>query len=142
MSDEMILEDGRQWYAANWVVGSVLNGISRELSEIGADPIFCEWLHDRSSRCGGCIGFDVRGISQQHRELFYAGARRAFIRLINEGPNNWKDPSYYPSYVKKFEQLLTMKEHIDRGELPESLNDFPEAIEFDGQLMDLTDRWN
>jgi hypothetical protein len=142
MSDELILEDGRQWYAANWVVGDVLAKIADELSELGGAPVFCDWLRDKSQRCGGCIGFDLRGLSDNHRKSFYIGAHRAYLRLIANGPKGWNDPSCFSGFVEKVARLLTMKEHIDKGQPPNSLNDFHEAIGFDGEFLDLTDRWS
>ena len=142
MTDEIILEDGRVWSAASWAVDRVLQEIAKDLSESGGDPVFCGWLRDKSGHCNGLVGFDVRGLTDRHRTEFYEGVRRAVDRLKAEGPTGWREPSAFDNFIKHFSQLLVMKEHIDRGEPPESLNDFQKAIEFDGQILDLAERWD
>jgi hypothetical protein len=141
MGDYILLEDGRAWAGASWLVSAVLREIAVSVNAHPKGGPLAQWLRARSTRPNGLMSFDLRGLDAVSRRLFWRGAHSAFQRRIVRGPEGWHDLSFYPGYLDRFHDLLRMVKAIQRREPPERLNHFSATIPYDGTLEDLSDTW-
>ena len=54
-------------------------------------------------------------------------------------PETWGD-SHYSGFC--LQRLLQMQDSICRGEPPEALNDLEKAVDFDGEMENISDLWS
>ena len=132
MGDFIDLEDGQIWGAASWVVRGVLDSIAGVVLEDGDDPLFGAWLLDCSERGPGLASFDLRGLSCERRELFFAAAKRGLEKKLSAGLGAWENEEAFEKFIKTFRLL------VSRSGTPW----FNGKSDWDGKEIDVSDLWH
>ena len=137
MSSLMYLEDGRALNRSNLGYCGMLVLIAREIPE--QHKRLRTWLEDLSDRTAPFCEFDIRGLSDEHRQTFWTAAARAgvIIRAKYGGdamPSNaWA--------AENLLHLLRMHSSIVAGEPPSALNDLDMTTPYSGMPEDLQLLW-
>ena len=138
MSCVLILEDGRALHRSNLGYSVMLELISREVSD--QHEKLRTWLADLAERPAPYGEFDLRGLANEHRAEFWAAAERAFAEAIRRhGPEGTWPANAYGS--ESLVHLLRLHASVLAGESPSALNDFKDAMPFDGKPEDLDTLW-
>jgi hypothetical protein len=134
MSDHIILEDGRVWHAASWVLRKLYSDIAEYLRESGENQDLADWFDYKSEKCGGLMWFDVRGFTENERAVFWHAVQYALKKTLKEQSKDWPMPEFFPSYIERIRRLLRMRRSIRRREPPQFLNDYQITFPFEGKL--------
>jgi hypothetical protein len=124
MAGFIVLQDGRAYAASNWGFDRTVAAIAAVLSERKESQALAEWLMQQSSEIVG-MGMgkvDIRELTAQNRELFINAVREAFKRAEAQDLGGWYDPQLFPSWLGRFQDLVTMLDSIERGEPPATFN--------------------
>ncbi|WP_212722523.1 hypothetical protein [Zooshikella ganghwensis] len=101
---------------------------------------FSKWLEDVSDRPAPFMDFDLRGLDDADRKIFYACAREAFDELKEvHGDDVIERESAYSA--RNLARLIQMYKKILKNEEPALLNDLDHIKEFDGSKIDFNDIW-
>ena len=131
MGDSLVLETGKLWGGASWLVRKVLAAIADVIREQGVNERFAVWLLDCSQRSAGLAGFDLRGLPEVDREVFFDAASIALQKARTQSDECWSTPGAFDGYIEAF-TLLTQ----NRG-----CPWFHGTLEWDGELIDFDDLW-
>ena len=108
--------------------------------EAGERPALARWLSDMSHRCAPFVDFDIRGLSEYDRIVFWSAAERALKALAEKwGPGFLEIENMWSGNV--LNDLLEMRKRILAGEPASKLSDFKVVFKFDGQPIDLNELW-
>lgn len=141
MSDVLTLEDGRMWWASNRLWHSVLKRISESAVALQPSHPLGPWLVALVEHgMNGASGFDLRGLSDDERALFWNAASDGLAHYRRQG-ERWTDAQAFAVAVEHFELLLRMHASVVAGEAPEALNTSTVVAEWDGEVIDVTDLW-
>ena len=115
MTASITIEDGQDWWAANWAYDAVVEQIAKQLFADPSQREFAAWLRERTCEINGPgVGYvDVRELAPADRLAFREAAKRAYKEALNTGPAGWFDPLAFPGWLASFERLLQMWEAID-----------------------------
>lgn len=118
MSTYIDLDDGRSWWAANWAYDAVIESIAAELHSSTLEREFAAWLRTKTClECGPGLGsLDVRELSPACRLAFCKATRRALENAATQGGSEWQQPEFFPGWITKFRELVSMMDAIDRRE--------------------------
>ena len=137
MAALLVLEDGRLFHGSSMGVDGVLTLASREIDDEHSK--LRRWLEDKGSRCAPFQDFDLRGLSEKHRVVFWEACEKALKRLedkygaISELPGNHRA-------AHTLVRLVQEHRSVEAGEpIPE---DSKPARTFDGSMEDLDDIWS
>ncbi len=131
MGDCIALENGSLWGGASWFVCSVLKDVAVAMRDVNMDPAFSRWLLDCSRRPNGLAGFDMRGLNSEQRAKFFKAAAIALETRKEKGPQGWKEPENFESYIDKF-ALLVRKQGAPN---------YRGTIKWDGRKIDICEIW-
>lgn len=130
-------EDGRAIYSSTLGTAAGLELIAGAIDE--NEQKLKIWLSDVSDRCAPFLDFDLRGLTEQHRTVFWHAADSAFRSLVTNNPDILDAPNAFSA--RFLNRLLAMHQSVLSGEPPQALSDFQEVFEFDGQMIDLDELW-
>lgn len=139
MSCILLLDDGRALHRSNLGYSVMLELVSREVSDAHAK--LGVWLADMANRTAPYGEFDLRGLTEEHRDEFWSAAARA---LESAYQRHGSEESLWPknSYgAECLAHLMRMHRSIVSGEPPSAFNDLNDVIEFDGKMEDLDHFW-
>ena len=124
MAGFIVLPDGRAYAASNWGYDRVIGCIAQVVAEQDQGRALSEWLLEQRSmvRGSGLGSVDVRELTPSNRSLVLDAVWQAFERAAARGPAEWCEPSFFPSWLERFRDLVGMLESIDRGEPPQAFN--------------------
>ena len=138
MAKVLLLEDGRALHRSNLGYSVMLELVSREVSD--AHIRLRAWLADVAGRPAPHDEIDLRALTQEHRDEFWAAAERALASVLTRhGPR-----SSWPQNARGAESLwhlLELHRSMVAGEPPSALNDLKEVIDFSGEPEDLAQLW-
>ena len=118
MSTCIDLDDGRSWWAANWAYDAVIESIAAELCSSTLEQELAAWLRMQTcAECGPGLGsLDVRELSPGCRLAFRKATRQALQTAATQGGSEWQQPEFFPGWIGKFRELVSMMDAIDRRE--------------------------
>jgi hypothetical protein len=131
----LILEDGRGLWLSTVAMTGVYSLISAAVDN--SHPKLKRWLADVSQRPVPFMDLDIRGLPEDCQTEFHRAAKVAWERLAERVETG----ELSPDATKPIEQLVRMKESMDRGEPPLSLSGDDQVGPFRGQVYDLDEIW-
>jgi hypothetical protein len=138
MTAILVLEDGRQFRGSSMAIDGVLTLASREIDDKNAK--LRRWLADKANRPAPFQDFDLRGLDEIHRAVFWHACARALSRLeqkhgaVSDLPEN-----HWTAYT--LARFMEVHRSIEAGEPPPATDDSDPVRAFDGRYEDLDDIW-
>jgi len=122
----IFLPDGRAYAPASWAYDTTLRSIADALGQTPEDQALRVWLdHQTCAEQGMGLGsVDVRELAPSVARRFIEAIPEALAVERAKGSDDWHDPSFFPGWLKRFEELQAMVEAADRGEPLEALNPY------------------
>lgn len=110
MSHIVIFDEERSWYGANWAGRNLVHQIIEHLPPESTAVAECLQHVDDFPGCN----VDLSCLSAHDLRLLQVGAERALAGLTAAGPSSFHDPSFFPGFVRKFEEFIQItKDKID-----------------------------
>lgn len=116
MAGFIIIDDGRGIAPARWGYDCIVEAIAEALPNDPDGESLKSWMLDQRCAIHGYGTVDVRGLTLRNQDLFWKAARRAFARAKLEGAVGWHDPSFFPGWLRIFQNLLRMHKLYLRGQ--------------------------
>lgn len=104
MAGTVDIREGVTWMPAGWVVDSLLDDISAQLSSEDRQlaTVLIEGKTDRNAY------LDLRSLDPRRFRLLVIAAEAVFERVEREGAQAFADPAFYAGFVARFRELLAM----------------------------------
>lgn len=138
MTAMLLLEDGRVLHRSNLGYCGMLQLIADEISD--SHVRLRIWLADMADRTPPFCEFDLRGLTDDHRQEFWAAGDRALSKLVARygSKSAWPDKMYAGESLS---HLMKMHRSILAGDPPSMLNDLEEPVDFRGIVEDIDELW-
>ena len=139
MAAILTLDDGRSLYSSTLGMSGMYSLIAKKI--LGENEAFSVWLKDVSDRPSPFLDFDLRGLGNSERQLFYKSAYKAYDELVAMyGENVLTRENAFSARTLK--RLIELHESIAAGEPPESCNDLDAVSPYDGEKIIFAETWN
>jgi hypothetical protein len=138
MAAILTLEDGRSIYSSALGMSGMYSLIAKQVQR--SNIPFANWLENVSDRPAPFLDFDLRGLENSDRELFYSAAYAAFEELERlHGKDVCTRETAFSA--RSLARLIEFHKSIKAGEPPESCNDLSSCREYDGKKIDFLEIW-
>lgn len=99
------INENEAWSAAGWVFDSVLRVTRRHLPKTVTSKIV--ELMDRAEIPG--VGYmSLVDLTPSEIQIFREALESAYQEQLRLGSNSFAEPTFYPGYMKNFQELLEM----------------------------------
>ena len=121
MGGFIIIDDGRAVAPNNWGYDRMVEEIANSLPPTLEGSALEEWLLDQRIAVRGVGEVDVRELTEDNQQLFWAAVADAIELCEREGPSSKDDPGwdavFFASWLEMFRNLLKLRDPL-RGEPP------------------------
>jgi len=114
MSGTLEINDNATWMPAGWIFDRVLELLAEEVES--ADPALSRRLLDARTEVTG-YG-DLRQLERSQFLLITEAAQRAYERAEKAGPTPFRDPAFYPGFLRHFRALTELLRMDSRAAAP------------------------
>ncbi len=105
MSGVICVNDGNTWIPPGWIYDGVLERIAAEIRD--THPALSEQL--TMATTSESVGYlDLTAVEADALAVIEAAASQVRVRLLADGARSFRDPSFFPAFIRRLDELLTM----------------------------------